>query len=69
MPHIIHTDKQDLYTHIYMQWLEDDVIGYLNEWMKSVKTRKGFTAGQKKLMMLPDSTVEGIRVTGMINKN
>ena len=33
------------------------------------RQEKDFTAGQKKLMMLPDSTVEGISITGMINKN
>ena len=31
-----------------MQWLEDDVIGYLNEWMKSVETRKGFYCWPKE---------------------
>ena len=35
---------------------------------KSVKKRKGLTAAQKKLMLmlLPDSTMEGIRITGAI---
>ena len=47
-----------------MQWLEEDLLGYLNDWEESVKKRQGFTAAQKKLMLMPDSTMEGIRITG-----
>ena len=47
-----------------VQWLEEDLFRYLSDWEKSVKKRKGFTAAQKKLMMMPDSTVEGIKITG-----
>ena len=51
---------------LWMQWLEEDLLGYLSDWEESVKKRKGFTAAQKKLMLLPDSTMEGIRITGAI---
>ena len=51
---------------LWMQWLEEDLLGYLSDWEESVKKRKGFTAAQKKLMLLPDSTMEGIRTTGAI---
>lgn len=53
-----------IHCYLCVQWLEDDLLGYLSGWEESVKKRKGFTAVQKKLMMMPDSTVEGIKITG-----
>ena len=43
--------------------LEEDFLGYLSEWKKSVEKRNGFTAAEKKLMMLPDETQEGLKIT------
>ena len=49
-----------------MQWLEDRFLGYLKEWDKSVRDRKGFTAAEMKMMCLSDETLNGLRMTGII---
>lgn len=46
------------------QWLEEEFLGYLTEWSDSVQKREGFTPAEKKLMMLPNETQEGLRITG-----
>ena len=46
------------------QWLEEDFLGYLDDWEKAVKERKGFTDEEKKRMMLSQETLEGLRMTG-----
>jgi len=42
--------------NIFIQWLENDFLGYLNSWETSVKQRKGFSAKQKKMMLMPEET-------------
>ena len=39
-------------------------MGYLKSWESSVKKRKGYTAREKKKMLMPDETLQGIAVTG-----
>ena len=46
------------------QWLEEGFLGYLDDWEKAVKERKGFTDEEKKRMMLSQETLEGLRMTG-----
>jgi oligoribonuclease (3'-5' exoribonuclease) len=45
--------------------LEDDFLGYLDEWNAEVKARQGLTETQKKKMTLSEETVEGLRMTGI----
>ena len=47
-----------------LQWLETDFLGYLEEWQKTVEERKGFTASEKKTMLLSDETATGLKLTG-----
>ena len=47
-----------------MQWLEEEFLGYLGQWSDSVGKREGFTPAEKKLMMLPKETQEGLKITG-----
>ena len=47
------------------QWLENEFLGYLDEWDASVWVREGFTDEEKKRMTLSQDTLEGLRMTGM----
>ena len=38
---------------------------YLEDWEKSVNSRKGFDDGEKKRMLLSQETLDGIRMTSM----
>ena len=49
---------------VYIQWLENEFLGYLKEWEKSVEQRNGFTAAQKRMMILSNETIEGLKITG-----
>ena len=51
-------------SEIMLQWLEEDFLGYLKEWEESVSARAGFTAKEKKNMLLSQETLLGIEVTG-----
>ena len=51
---------------MYIQWLETEYLGYLNEWDRSVNGCTGFTAAERKRMRLSDETLEGLRVTGTV---
>ena len=57
-----------LYTHacILIQWLEEDFLGYLDEWENSVKKRPGtYTKTQRNMMLLSSQTRLGLRITCM----
>ena len=47
----------------YPQWLEEDFLGFLDEWEASVKIRPGFSKGEK-MMLLSPATMLGLRITG-----
>ena len=51
-------------SEIMLQWLEEDFLGYLKEWEESVSARAGFTAKEKKNMLLSQETLLGTEVTG-----
>ena len=40
-------------------------MGYLRSWEDMVAKRKGFSNKQKKMMLMPKETRQGIEVTGM----
>jgi len=48
-----------------MQWLEEDMIAYLDNWEKSVEERDGFKdrKQEQNMMLLPLETRQGIRIT------
>ena len=52
-----------------LQWLTDVFLPYLDEWEESVDGRKGFSPSQKNMMMLSKETRDGLKLTGMTNKN
>ena len=45
--------------------MEQDFLGYLDEWDDEVKARPGFTDMEKKKMTLSQETLEGLRMTGI----
>ena len=51
-----------LYCH--EQWLEDEFLGYLDEWKKYVNSDKSLSSADKARMMLSRETLEGITITG-----
>ena len=51
-----------LYCH--QQWLEDEFLGYLDEWKKYVNSDKSLSSADKARMMLSRETLEGITITG-----
>ena len=51
---------------VYAQFLRSEFLPYLKAWEDSVKSRKGFTAKEKKMMMISQETLNGIRITGRL---
>ena len=49
--------------YIFLQWLEDDLLGYLDQWEISVKVRQGFNKKEKARMLLSLATMLGLRMT------
>ena len=49
-----------------MQWLQDDFLGYLDEWESGTKDRVDLSASDKRKLLLSSETMEGLRVTGKI---
>ena len=47
-----------------VQWLEEEFLGYLEEWEESVASRTGFTAKERAMMCLSRETLDGLRITG-----
>ena len=43
-------------------------LPYLNEWEESVANRTGFSKAEKSKMCLSNETMEGIRMTGALNR-
>ena len=48
---------------IYKQYLKG-VLAYLEYWEKSVVKRKGFSDQEKKMMLIPQETRDGMHITG-----
>ena len=48
-----------------MQWLEETLSKYLDNWQKWVENNKDIPDGSKKHCLLPDQTVEGLKICGM----
>lgn len=46
-----------------LKWLTEEFLGFLDNWEKSVKERKGFTNKEKKMMLLSIETRLGLRIT------
>ena len=42
-----------------LDYLQDEFLGYLDEWSKSVQNRVGFTRNEKATMMLSHETIQG----------
>ena len=51
-----------LYCH--QLWLEDEFLGYLDEWKKYVNSDKSLSSADKARMMLSRETLERITITG-----
>ena len=49
----------------FLQWLQKDFLGYLDDWEASVTAREGFSEAEKASMTLSKETVEGLRLTGV----
>lgn len=48
-----------------LKWLEETLLKYLDDWQKSVEMNKEIPEGSKKYCLLPDQTVEGLKICGM----
>ena len=53
---------------LLLQWLEEEFLGYLDEWEASVQQRPGFTRAEKKMMTLSGETLEGLKITGTLHQ-
>ena len=55
-------------THFFprVQWLENEFLGYLDEWKASVASREGLTLTEEAKMCLSRETLEGLHITGML---
>ena len=51
----------------FMQWLEEDFLGYLTEWENSIASRKELTHTEQKKMCFSTETLQGLRITGKQN--
>lgn len=50
-----------------MQWLEEDFLGYLEEWESSVQEQDGdFTQAEFNKMKLSQETLQGLKITGLL---
>ena len=50
--------------YIFMlQFLKEEVLGYLEKWEKAVAARKGFQDNEKKNMLLSMETSNGMKIT------
>ena len=50
------------YVTLILQWLQGEFLSYFNEWEKSVEERKGCEEKDKKMMMIAQETLYGIKV-------
>ena len=50
-------------TIFILQFLKNDILGYFKRWRLSVMNRPGFSAAEKKRMMLSEETLSGITLT------
>ena len=48
-----------------LQWLKEDFLTYLDDWEKGVRSRPGYSAAEKSVMLLSRETLEGIRISGL----
>ena len=49
-----------MYVKLLLQWLETDLFGYLDSWERAVAERDGFSAAEKKSMLLSQETRTGL---------
>ena len=56
---------------IICQWLEGDMMGYLEKWEESVTQREGYKdlKNEQNMMLLPLETRQGIQITGTFCTN
>ena len=47
------------------QFLAEDVMGYIEDWKKSVMVREGFSRSEKNKMFLSQQTYDGMKSTGI----
>ena len=55
---------KEIVSLIFIQWLKDNFLGYIDGWEKEVMGREEFTTTQRKKMCLNQETLEGLRITG-----
>ena len=57
--------------YLFMQWLENDFLKYLNEWKESTKhvtddTRTKLSDSEQKKLCISEETLEGLHITGWL---
>ena len=50
--------------YVFLQWLEDGFLKYLQDWEDCVHSREGFSKAEMQKMQLSRETIEGLRITG-----
>lgn len=53
-----------IYMYMYVQFLKEEFIEYLERWKESVAARSGFNDDERKRMMLSQETLTGLKITG-----
>ena len=48
------------------QWLQEEFLPYFDKWQESVTARTGFEDPEKKMMMITQETLHGIKVNGNV---
>lgn len=49
---------------VYVQWLEEDFLGYIEDWEESVAARPGeYSKTQRNMIMLSGETRLGLKIT------
>lgn len=51
---------------LHAQWLEEEFLGFLDEWKQSVKSLTNVSDSEKNRMLLPHSTLTGLHMTGKL---
>ena len=47
-----------------LQWLDETLLTYLNEWKEWITNNTDIPDGSKKMCLLPDQTIEGLQICG-----
>ena len=59
--------EMEIFGNIF-QFLQIDLIGYLQDWLNSIQNRPGFTKEEKNRMFLSHQTYKGLLTSGTVKQ-